>query len=139
MLQSISSPWPSNKLLRAIKFIWSIPVGLIGLLIMLFVTTFCRTRLVEIDHGAIDILVEGKLAAYMNEKNWYGFTFGWTIFYWGINAYNIQTRIHERVHVRQCSNYGPLILLLYPYYHLTRGYKGNPLELEAYREDGTIT
>lgn len=138
MLQSISSPWPANKLLKAIKFIWSIPTGLISLLTMLIVLTFCRTRLVEIDHGAIDILVEGKLAAYMNEHHWHGFTFGWTIFYWGTVGYKISARVHERIHIKQFSNLGILFPFVYLYYNFTRGYLGNPLELEAYRADGTI-
>lgn len=134
----ITNPWPTNKLMKMIKFIWSIPMGLVGLFLLLLVATCTRIQQIEIDNGAIEVLVGGRLCAYMSGKGWGGFTCGWTIFYWGLNKYTLSARVHERVHVKQYFNYGILFPILYIYYQITRGYRKNPLEIEAYTVDGTL-
>lgn len=132
----MKSPWPSNKLLRTLKFIWSIPCGLIGLLIGGIVVVCSRTSIREIHEGAIDIVVGGEVAAWFNRHNWGGFTFGWTILYWGFTQYDVPHMTHERVHVRQFSNYGIAYPFVYGYHLLTKGYNCNPFEVQAYREAG---
>lgn len=49
--------------------------------------------------------------------------------------YDHQTlRRHELIHLEQIDRHGPIIFtILWCWYTLTRGYWGNPFELEAYR------
>lgn len=127
----IKSPWPKNWIIKFLVFVWSIPLGIVGLLLSLFLILLDKPLLVEANNGALEIVFAGRISDFFSTRKWAAFTIGWSIFYWGIDRYTVNGRIHERVHIKQYWTYGILFIFIYLYWNFTRGYKDNPFEIEA--------
>lgn len=130
----------AKSLLVMFRYAWASPTTLIGLLVVaLTLATRGRCR-----------SVGGVIETYGGFASWFlsrvvplkhgasAMTLGHVVL--GRDAEVLdRTRIHERVHVRQCERWGPLFILAYLLecaWARLRGrdaYYGNRFEVEAYR------
>ena len=132
--------------LTAVRYLWALPNTVVGLM---FVPAAFPTGGMEVVDGVLE--VHGPLIAAMLENvvplpgGAAAITFGHVVL--GRDRASLDhTRLHERVHVRQCERWGPAFI---PAYLLAgawasvlgRGaYGGNYFEVEARRcgEEGVI-
>jgi hypothetical protein len=121
------------KALRLLGYIWSLPYGLVGLLLAAAFRLRGATELVTWRAGALEVVCRGRFALRMQARGWSAFTLGWTILYWREPSGTI--RMHEHRHVDQALVLGPLFPLVYLVL-LVAGYRRNPLERDARRAAG---
>ncbi|HXJ67222.1 MAG TPA: hypothetical protein VNN79_26005 [Actinomycetota bacterium] len=119
-------------MLTALGFLWTLPNTLIGLL--LGACTFQRPR-----------LHRGVLLFDLHARGWslvvrrFGYaaqTFGFVM----IGAERIEGQLfdHERQHVRQYCQWGPLFLPVYGLLFLGYGYRRHPFEVAATRRAAAL-
>ncbi len=86
--------------------------------------------------AAHEIVCSGRFGTWMRGRRWAGLTlplpWPWlaVVFYWGPPTPG--TRVHEAVHVEQIRRLGRLRFIATYLWGLRRGYRRNPLEVEAY-------
>jgi hypothetical protein len=129
--------WPPPGRLRQAAFIWSLPLGALGVLGALLFRLLGWGQL-RLSDGALEIIARGPLARWMANNHWAAFTLGWTIIYWQEEFANHPSiRRHEREHIRQFLRFGPLMAVLYPLAGLLAAvggghfYRDNPFEKAA--------
>ena len=120
-----------------IRYVWALPVSLVGILLLLFV--LLSGGAVVIASGVIE--AEGALASFLLTRlHIDAIAIGHVVFGRNRNTLN-SSRGHELVHVRQCERWGPLFPILYLLSSATallRGldpYRDNRFEQEAFRKD----
>jgi hypothetical protein len=127
-----------NGLIRALVYLWVLPTTAVGLVFV---------PLAGMSGGRMEV-VEGVLEIHGGVVTWFlkylafgasAMTLGHVVL--GRDAECLEwSRVHERVHVRQCERWGPLFLPAYGVASLVvwvrggRAYWDNPFEREAYRE-----
>jgi cellobiose-specific phosphotransferase system component IIC len=134
-----------NYILRAIQFVWALPLTIFGWLVCLLGTRYLATRA---DDWSMHFVAkqDGKITVikwYMNRLNIWAMTLGAVIIYSGSEAVaNEQIVTHERTHVKQCYRYGVLSILLYIMASIVAAaygqdwYRGNDAEEQARYESG---
>jgi len=116
--------------LTALGFVWTLPNTLIGLLLGAF--TFQKPRI----HRGV-LLFDREARGWSRVVRRFGYsaqTFGFVM----IGAGPIEGRLfdHERAHVRQYCQWGPLFLPVYGLLFLGYGYRRHPFERAAVRRAG---
>ena len=122
-----------------IRYVWALPVSLVGILLLLFV--LLSGGAVVIASGVIE--AEGALVSFLLTRlHIDAIAIGHVVF--GQNRDSLaRCRDHELVHVRQCERWGPLFPILYLLSSATallRGldpYRDNRFEQEAFKKTGT--
>lgn len=128
--------------MRALRYLWAFPNTLVGLLFVPFVlSSGGRARVVD---GVLEL--HGPLTTFLLRRcvpiqgGASAITFGHVVI--GRDAPMLAlTRVHERVHVRQCEIWGPAFLPAYlvaSIWGLLSGqgaYMGNYFEREAWRQE----
>jgi hypothetical protein len=121
------SPWPKNPLLRALAFIWTLPLWPVGLALAVYVRLWGGSW--RWFNGVLVVNAEGPLADRMLKSGWHGCAFMPTIISWA--RWNPILWHHEREHIRQGVLLGPLQPLVYGLLWLGYGYRRHPLEVHA--------
>ena len=129
----------SQRVLRALKYLWAGPTTMVGL-VFLHPTILSGGKAKVVD-GVLEI--HGGVARFFLERctlmagGATAMTLGHVVL--GRDEASLEmTRGHERVHVRQCERWGPMFLPAYGVASLVallRGrdaYRGNRFEREAY-------
>ncbi len=130
------SPWPRNRALRALAFVWSLPVGIVGCLgaLLFWMLGMGRPHVVE---GAIETFARGRMADWFDSRGWGAVTVGWWIVYWSPDsAASFEVMRHERRHVRQVLCLGALWVIVYGVLLPCTGYDNHPLERNARAHEG---
>jgi hypothetical protein len=118
-----------RALLRAIGYLWALPVSVLGLLLAILY----MPRQMRWSDGALEFQARWIFPWWWSVG---GQTIGFVIFYskgWG----RPHTRLHERWHVRQAMILGPLFPVLYGLASLVAAcagldfYRDNAFELQA--------
>lgn len=136
--------------LMSIAYVWSLPNGLVGLLLLLIAKLRGRVHSVEGYRGAIVVNLIGPFAEKQLKRGWYGHTIGWCEFMYHQEDSRLivndpQHIIHEHRHVVQqwvLGIFQPLFYLFFlvSVYAVKRNwkeaYKKNPFEVDARRVAG---
>lgn len=123
-----------NKTLKVLGYIWSAPTTLLATLLFLFPLWVLRqARPTQWWDGAWewDVQPNSWWAKHWS-NSWAAVTLGWVILFSPGYEYNGTTPSHERVHVSQSLWLGPFYLPVWSVLTLIFGYRGNPLEKQAY-------
>lgn len=123
---------PASRLGRLAAYAWAAPLTTVGLVM----GALSQTR-PQIRHGIVLFTNAGGLGGGM--LRWRGFsaaTLGHVVI--ASREPTEQLLRHELVHVRQAERWGPLFVPLYLAGLARYGYRRNPLERAAYREDETV-
>lgn len=123
---------PASRVGRLAAYAWAAPLTSVGLVM----GALSRTR-PQIRHGVVLFTNAGGLGGGM--LRWRGFsaaTLGHVVI--ASREPTPQLLRHELVHVRQAERWGPLFVPLYLAGLARYGYRSNPLERAAYREDEAI-
>jgi len=81
-------------------------------------------------------LATGLILKYLTFKGFVAFTSAWnTIYYVDAKALsNKCLRVHEMTHIKQMEKEGKILFIIkYTWYLIRRGYRENPYEIEAYK------
>ncbi len=127
---------------QPLLYLWASPTTLLG---------FSLVPIAWLQGGRVTI-VDGVVEAHGGIITWYlnrgapwigpaaAMTLGHVV--WGCDQDCLDTtRLHERVHVRQCERWGPFFLPLYLLFALLAWIRGqdayldNPFEVEAFEEE----
>lgn len=111
--------------IRALKYLWASPVIVVGLLAAILFLD-CQMRW---DRGSLVIRANNRFGRWMTSRGWGGFTLGVTIFLWSDGDPAVE--FHERVHVRQVLQWGPLFPIIYLVSLALHGYRGCVFERQA--------
>jgi hypothetical protein len=112
-------------LIRAAVYIWSAPYGLVGLAAAALFAALGWLDASAWCNGALQVLVQGPVADWMNRRGWAATTIGWAIFYWRPSNKSWSTmpssvtQRHEERHVHQVLLLGVLFLPVYGMLWLT--------------------
>ncbi len=124
-------------LLRLLAYLWALPTTVLGLTIAL-PGRVAGGRLQIVD-GVLEAYggLSARFARFLGAS---AVTLGHVVVGTSARALD-ETRVHERVHVRQCERWGPFFL---PAYFFWRGliglrggdlYRDNPFEQQAFAEE----
>jgi hypothetical protein len=118
-----------GSVLRALGYVWALPNTLLGLFLGLL--SFQRPRL---DAGVIifDRARRGFLWVFARSR-WRAITLGHVVL--ATRRLEGGLRAHEFAHVRQHARLGVLFLPAYVALHVFTGYRQNPFETAALREE----
>ena len=130
--------------LRPLAYLWASPTTLLGLL---FVPDSLFSGNVRVVDGVIE--THGRLTRfYLTHCTFLrggasAMTLGHVVI--GRNSEALHhTRVHERVHVRQCERWGPFFIPAYlamsalAWFRGRRAYEDNPFESRGFRERGLV-
>jgi hypothetical protein len=113
-------------------FIWTLPNTVLGLVagLLTFQRPSLREGLILFDRGP------RGLTSVMQRANRTAMTIGFVI----VSARRVEGRLleHERHHVRQYREWGPLFIPVYLLLAIGYGYRRHPMELAAQRAAGEI-
>jgi hypothetical protein len=125
--------------IRAAAYLWASPNTCVGIAAGLLLGG--RFKVVD---GVVEI--HGKRVAKLLNRLWVpaaAITLGHAVLGQS-DRWLLRTRTHERVHVRQYERWGPffipayLIASIILYAQGKDGYRGNPFEIEAYRQSDDL-
>jgi hypothetical protein len=125
------NPWPKNFYLRLLAFLWSLPYGIVGLLVIVLLLISGHFVWIAPNNGGIDVIVQGWYARRKAEQNWAAVTIGWCMFFWEPDDFTDLNKIHERVHIRQALILGILFPIVYYALLFKVGYDKHPFEVQA--------
>ncbi len=106
-------------------FLWSLPITILGLLLVLFSLAMPRLKgamlLCEGDRGLAHLL--------LTRRGFSAITLGRVVT--TVHSINLGLWMHELEHARQAEFWGPLYVPAYLYNQVRYGYNDNPFEIAA--------
>jgi hypothetical protein len=129
-------PWPLNRWARLAALLWSLPLWLAGVPILLALALHGAT--VRRSFGVLEVdATSTPFGAWMFSRGWGGFACLPCVVYWCPDPFFMVSR-HERTHLRQQMALGALFPVVYFALLVAYGYRRHPLEVAARRAAGEL-
>jgi hypothetical protein len=139
------NPWPKDIVLKILVSAWCVPIFLISILFTLFLMLFRQIANKGWKDGAWELLVTKD--SWLNKKfnnKWGAFSLGFSVIYNNEYEYNnLNTRYHERIHLKQQLVLGLFQWIFYGLFCIIvfigcdlHAYRSNPFEIDARLKTG---